>query len=694
MLFQNTYSGAGNETEAGIIQKMNTFYQESMEANNLYQYEAEIDTQFYLGKQSSYPNIPLGNKSKAFYFNRIKRIINMISGHQRAFRKSAIATPVYNADQVTADQFSQILIWLNNVEGIDTTLSDAFESSCITGLSLLQLWIDYRLDPVSGDIKIDHCPFNTFVIDPNFKKANLSDCNGIWKRSFVTKYEAATLVPDKKDTILEMYGSQMWDGKFELAPEARNFLSKDLLTYDEFYFKTYRNRKLLVDTQTGETFDWKYDAKDERLALFLAKYPSVTVVESNVPTVNLAVVIQGRVMYVGPQPSGLTSMPFVPVFGYFCPQATDYSQKVQGIVRNLRDPQELFNRRKNIELSILESQITSGWIYKEDSLVNPKDVYEQIGQGRGIGLKRGAQLTDIQQIMPPQIPPSMLQISEALGREIMEISGVSEELLGTATDSKAGILAKLRQGSGLIMLQGLFDKLDLTQTLITRLILEAIQCNYMPGKVKNILDNAEPAPQFYSKAFGRYDVMIEEGHNTTTQRQMALAQMVELRQLGVPIPDESLIEASAIQNKTSVIQAMQQQQQAQQQAQEAQMQVQMQELQARTELSKARAFADTGLGLERTSRVEENEASAEERKAEAVADRNQATLNLVKAMKEIDDIDINQLQKLISLMGMVKMQEADVNAAVQEKESIPQQARLVKQRKQHMSLKSNVEGII
>jgi hypothetical protein len=386
-------------------------------------------------------------------------------------------------------------------------------------------------------------------------------------------------------------------------------------------------------------------------------------------------------------------MPFVPVFGYFCPEAPEYHQKIQGIIRNLRDPQELFNRRKNIELSILESQVTSGWIYKEESLINPKDVYEQIGQGRGIALKRGAQMTDIQQIMPPQIPPSMLAVSEALGREIMEISGVSEEMLGTATDTKAGILARQRQGQGIIMLQGIMDKLDLTCSLLGRLTLEAIQCNYMPGKVKNILDNAEPAPQFYSKAFGRYDVMIEEGHNTTTQRQMQLAQMLELRQLGVPIPDESLIEASAIQNKTSIIETMKAQQQAQQQQQEAQMQVQMQELQARTELSKARAFADTGLGLERTSQVEQNEASAEERKAEAVSDRNQATLNLVRAMKEIEDIDINSIQKVISLMGMIKMQEADVNAAVQDK-STAQKIQPMKQRKQRASLRSNVEEII
>ena len=35
----------------------------------------------------------------------------------------------------------------------------------------------------------------------------------------------------------------------------------------------------------------------------------------------------------------------------------------------------------------------------------------------------------------------------------------------------------------------------------------------------------EPAPQFYNKAFGKYDAAIEEGLNTTTQKQMRFAQL-------------------------------------------------------------------------------------------------------------------------------------------------------------------------
>ena len=133
-------------------------------------------------------------------------------------------------------------------------------------------------------------------------------------------------------------------------------------------------------------------------------------------------------MYHGPNPMGIDRYPFVPVFAYYQPQIPYFPWRIQGVIRGLRDAQYLYNRRRIIELDILESQVTSGFKYKENALVNPKDVFLQ-GQGRGIALKAEAQMGDVEQIMPPQIPPSMIQLSEILSQEINQISGINEELL-------------------------------------------------------------------------------------------------------------------------------------------------------------------------------------------------------------------------------------------------------------------------
>lgn len=644
------------EKNKAILGRMEAFYAESITINQSFWGEADTDQRFYLGDQTLwndlYGNLP-ANRRRMFNFNRIMRIINMIEGHQRRNRKSTICVGVENADDETADQFTKILLHIADTEKVLETISDSFHGALISGMNLLHVWVDYRQDPVSGTIKVDNCPHNYFLIDPYFKKADLSDCNGLWKRSFMTKREVISLMPQYSEEILGLYGVDNRDGKFQFAPEQYNYGLKNLLTYDEFWYRDYRKQKMLVDTQTGETQEWNSQDED-RLRLFLQAYPSVTIIDQEIPTVRLAIVVQGRVFYDGPNPMGIDKYPFVPVFAYYEPHCEYFPWRIQGVVRGLRDAQYLYNRRRIIELDLLESQINSGWKYKENALVNPKDIFLS-GQGRGLALKEDAQMTDVEQIMPPQVPPSMIQLSELLAKEISEVSGVNEELLGSANDDKAGVLSMLRQGAGLTTLQRLFDQLDRSQSQLGHLMIDIIQANYTPGKVDKILENGQhPTPQFYNKAFGRYNATVEEGLNTTTQKQMQFAQMLELRTAGVPIADDLLIDASTLQNKKKLIDSIVQSSRQQQEMQMQQMQVQMADIQARTELSKARATADTGLGMERISRIEENKALAEERRHEAAKDDEVALLNLVKALKEIDTMDLSHIEQLIKMSQVIK----------------------------------------
>lgn len=655
-----------SEEDRSIKERMESFYSEAISINQSFWAEADTDTRFEAGDQTLwnelYGSLPV-NRRTQFNFNRIRRVINMVSGHQRRNRKSTIITPVDNGDELTADQFSKIIFWINQQEGVLETISDSFHGALVTGMNLLQVWVDYRSDPVSGNIKVDNCSYNSFLIDPYFRKQDLSDCNGLWKRSFLTKKEAISLLPDHKNEIIALSGQDTRDNKFQYMPENYNAGMKSLLTYDEFYYKDYRNQQMLIDSETGETMEWKSENKDA-LKEFLRMYPQITVTEHEIPTVRVAIVVQGKVFYDGPNPIGIDQYPFVPVFAYYNPQLPYFPWRIQGMVRGLRDAQYLYNRRKVIELDILESQINSGWKYKENALVDPKDVFLS-GQGRGLALKTEAQMTDVEQIMPPQIPPSMIQLSEILAQEIQQISGVNEELLGAAMDDKAGVLAMLRQGAGLTTLQILFDRLDYSQKLLGKLMLNIVQTNFTPGKVKRIIEE-EPSPQFYNKAFGTYDAAVEEGLNTTTQKQLQFAQLLQMREVGVQVPDDVLLKASTIQNKKDLIDAVTMQNQQQAQLQQMQVDATLQEQKARTELAQARAVADKGLGLERASRVEENQAFATERYAEAQKDRALGDLNVVKALKEIEDIDIQQLKKLIAL-SRIMSQENVVTEKIHDK---------------------------
>jgi len=400
---------------------------------------------------------------------------------------------------------------------------------------------------------------------------------------------------------------------------------------------------------TGECKEWK--GQDEDLQDFLRFYPQVISIDQEIPTVKLAVVVQGKVMYHGPNPLGIDRYPFVPVWGYYEPQIPYYPWRVQGVVRGLRDAQYLYNRRRIIELDILESQMTSGFIYKENALVNPKDVFLQ-GQGKGLALKEGANVADVVPIQPPQIPPSMIQLSELLGQEIQQISGVNEELLGSAEDDKAGVLSMLRQGAGLTTLQTLFDHLDFSQKILGKLHLEIIQANWTPGKIKRIL-NEEPTEQFYNRAFGKYDCVVEEAPLTSTQKQLALQKALYLREIGIPITTEYLIEHSNLPDKDKLIESVvaQEQQQAQQQQKMAELQMQNMQVDNETKLSYAES--QKALASERMNKVHLDAALSAERIQRADEDRTSSVLNLIKAVKELQGMDLDQLEKEISIVQQI-----------------------------------------
>jgi len=375
--------------------------------------------------------------------------------------------------------------------------------------------------------------------------------------------------------------------------------------------------------------------------------------------VTLAIVVNNRVMYDGPNPFGIDRYPFVPVFAYFEPDVPYFEWKIQGIVRSLRDAQFLYSRRKVIELDILESQINSGMKVMEGSLVDDNDAFLS-GQGRGLFIKSTAPLgmDSVQPIQPPQVPPSMIQLSEILSKEIMDISGVNEELMGSADDDKAGILSMLRQGAGLTTLQTLFDNLDRSQKLLGELTMSMIQNNFTPGKVQRILGE-KPSEQFFNKSFQKFDAVVAEGVLTETQRKASFITLLEMQKIGIAIPPELLVEKAPIPEKKDLIEAITKQQQAAQQQAEQQQKLQAAQIQSQIKLADSTAAANVGLRHERDSRVLSNIGLAQERRFESLKDLEQANLDQIKAAKELMGVDINQLQQLINIVQSLQQKEAE-----------------------------------
>jgi hypothetical protein len=649
--------GSSGNDYNDIRKKITASYDQNATLWQVFWTEATIDTRLETGDTTLMSqlsqDLPNTNRG-SWYFNRVRPLCSMVSGYQRRNRKSTVVVPLERGDQETADQWTKILMHLYKKEDIYETISDAFhQGACITGMNLLHVYLDYQSDPVSGDIKVDNLAYNSFFVDPYFRKADLSDAAFVWRRSYLTHQAAAALMPNKTDEIMQLAGNSSGvsrDGRFQYMPEAYGQSYQNFLSYDEYYYRSFRPQKLLVDKETGETFEIT-NQEDIDIETFLTYNPQITLIEQDVPTVRLAILIQDKVFYDGP--SGLDRYPFIPVLGFYNPMMPYFYSRIQGLCRSLRDPQILLNRRIILSADMLESQVNSGFIFKENAVVDVNHLF-QTGQGRIIPLKSSAQMTDIQPIIPPQIPPSFFQIQETFSKELSLVSGINEELMGFNYDDKSGYRSALQQGAGLTTLQPLFDRLDAAQNMLGELIMEVVRANYTPGKITNILEGAQPAPLFYNKAFGKYHCQVENGFNTETQKQMQFLQLTQLAEMGLQIPPKTLINAATLQNKEELIKDIEEMQQQQSQLQQQQAQSQMALQQAQAGLAQAKIQSDLGLAQERATRSISNIGLAEERRMEAAKDLEQAALDRIKALKELESMDYEHLEKLIAMSRIMK----------------------------------------
>jgi len=651
------YIDPSDKNARNMKQRKDDFYQSNYPGNSSLWAQGYIDKRFKVGDQSLYNwgGANVNQNSYRYFFNLIRRHINMICGYQRKNRKSTITIPLHEQDDALSDDFNAVLRWSEDRDGFQEYLSEAFEGSCDTGMTLLYLYPDYALDAISGDLFTDCVSYNNFLIDQYFRKQDLSDCNGIWRRRWTSKEGAKALLKGYAAEIDKMNPGGMKDGRFPVQAELQNIALNKLFTYDEYLYRTTREATIIIDPKSGESVEWEQEDTDEddMMERTLAQQPWLQVKKMQIPTVRLSIALGDKEVYDGPNLLNIDQYPCVPSICYYEPDISNYAWRCMGVIRNLRDPQFLYNMRKVIELEILQSQINSGWIFPIDAVTDVK-AFRQSGQGFLVPLKAGHLPNEIQRIEAAAIPQSLLELSASLSEDITKISGVNEELLGSATDDKSGILSMLRQGAGLTTLQNIFDKLDYTQRLYGKIRLQAIRRNFSKGKIRNILGH-EADPRFFSSHSQKYSIAVEEGNYSTSQRQMELQQLLHFKELGMGIADKSILRAAFITNKREVIADMEEQ--AQQQQQQQQAQAQQQEKMDNAKIMQAFASSKVDMAREKDllASTQERFAKIEDLHATAEHKNVQSDLDLVKMMVELEDMQFNQFKSAFEYAQAVKL---------------------------------------
>lgn len=658
------------EDHQDIIKEFGEQYERAYQQLNTYMAESYRDLSFFLGNQWSLEEISYLNNQRrsSFTYNMVRRLIKLIDGIQRENRLATKISPIEDAADATAEIMTDAMQYVMTSGMGYEMISQAFHDSLITGISWLSPYIDYRDDPVNGDIRFHLDHWNDTIWDPFFSHKDMSDCTFWARRRYLDRTTVISLLPEQEDRINALpYGSR--DDKFTYMSFARQWGMQKLLNYTEYWRRRWEVKDVLVDMESGETTVWK--GPRDRLRFIQALHPNLKIIRKPVRSVELGVIVEGELLYYGKDPWGLDDYPCVPIFGGdYCPDYDLYTWKLQGIVRYIRDPQVELNKRISRHVDLLDSQLNSGWIAKTGAVTNNSSLFKS-GNGQVIFLKPEASMDDVQRLNPPDIPQGQMALTDMFNDIIPNILGINPEMLGMPENEKvetAAILAKMRQAAGLISLRGVFDNLAESQKILGQKVLKMMQVNYSPEKIQ-LITKKQPTDEFYSKIFSRYDVVVEEGLLTNTQRQTQYVQLLTLKQMGMPIPDSLIIKNSSLHGRNELNEILDAQAQQQQEALAKQEQMQMQQMAVMTDGIEAKAKSDQALAMERLSTINLKNAENAERMQKAETDRTAAELNFVKALKELQEMDLNGMaQKIQMLKELGQIQHADADQARVQKE--------------------------
>lgn len=240
-----------------------------------------------------------------------------------------------------------------------------------------------------------------------------------------------------------------------------------------------------------------------------------------------------------------------------------------GIVRNLISPQDLLNKVSSQELHVVNTTANSGWMIESGSLVNMTvDELRQVGAKTGLVLEFMRGSTPPEKITPNQIPTGLDRLSQKAVVYFREISGISDAMLGQPGREISGEALDRKQQNGLIQMDPIFDNLARTRQLRAEFILELIQEYYTEERILKIIgfnDEGEEIPEdvvinqhaanntiLNDVTVGEYRIVVSSRPTRDTEDQTQTQLMLQMREVGIMIPDWAIIEASPLENRREI----------------------------------------------------------------------------------------------------------------------------------------------
>ena len=427
---------------------------------------------------------------KAITVNKVKPIIKLLTGIERQSQSDPKVFPEGGEDNITSEISTRLLKNVSKNSNLHIKQSEVFKNGAIGGMCFVEPYMDYSFDLINGDLKWKKISAQKIYLDPDFQEYDLSDSKFIIKvTTDLSKDDLLALFPDDEKKIdkisngkIDFENIQTMDVSRETddypAPESDSpslVTEKEEDVYDliDYYYKKLEKKYFAVIQTKGVIK--QFDSEEEANNFILQTGEYGVVIDRLVPVIMHAQAVGATELYndVAWSYPKWKSYPIMPFFAELITEdLDDFSLKIQGVVRGIKDLNEEYNKRRTQELRHLNSSANSGFDVEKGALDESELAkLKKYGSSPGIVIQRKKGYAPISRITPMALSQGHSQLAAENAQDLKEASGVNPDLLANDSQSQSGRAILLKQRQGLAMIQEMLDNFSITKKLIGRFIL-------------------------------------------------------------------------------------------------------------------------------------------------------------------------------------------------------------------------------
>jgi hypothetical protein len=488
----------------------------------------------------------------AFTINRIKPLINRLSGYQRLNRYEPVFRMRNQADPWEAEVRKGITKWIFDETAYEKEKSAACLHSYICGLGWLETFYEFDWGFLDGKIKIQCVSPRDIFWDCNSQKSDFSDSIRIHRAKWMDKGKAKEMFPDQAEEI------EAWTLKYDEAEnqdleevECWYRKDEDKIRMVETWWKEYGPQPVYLLNDNSKVTELTDDQRDMVVDTYY--YDGYRIYYTS---------YLGEVELTAPKPSidFHNEFPFTPVPAYYLAEG----DLPTGVVGDLIGVQDEINKTRSQAMHIINTGANSGWQAEQGALSeSQRQEYEENSATPGVLLTYRAGHNAPQKITPAPFPVGVVQMEQTATSDIYSLSNINPQEFSTQPmqTPESGRAIELKQRVGHAGINILFDNLrnsehDILCKIWGRGKRQGLAQQWLTDEMAvRILDNSGKEQfvtvnqqiQFnhpilgqihrtiHDLTMGEFDFEIANVPVTPTQRQTQYWQLVDAcAQLGIP----------------------------------------------------------------------------------------------------------------------------------------------------------------